>query len=245
MDEASQCWGMLSWSVGNARVIMWQAVINISKHICDIGPTFYDSYFRGFLIFFFSLGLSRLTRSLDCLLNGESQTGPAPEGNHGGTLYFWAQPGTHCSGCWTQPPQTALSLLPSDPKLCCTESCTVPGVSVDGHWRMLAKNQLEQLWRQAVTLQCPAGTVQPLGHSHSAQKGEGAAVRTASATQNTGQASLSTLASGLNLEHLSLLYPSWRETKRGTILECGSAEPQPCAGSGKVSGLRQSSLNVL
>lgn len=41
-----------------------------------------------FDFFFSSLGLSRLTRSLDCLLNGEFQPGPAPEGKHGGTLYL-------------------------------------------------------------------------------------------------------------------------------------------------------------
>lgn len=88
-----------------------------------------------FLIFFFSSGLSKLTRSLDCLLNGESQAGPAPGGNHGGTLCFWAQPGTPCSGCLTQHPQAAQTFL------CChqTPSTAVQSLvsllmGTDGCW---------------------------------------------------------------------------------------------------------------
>lgn len=42
----------------------------------------------GFFLVFFGLGLSRLTRSLDCPLKGKSQPGPSPEHYHGGMLCF-------------------------------------------------------------------------------------------------------------------------------------------------------------
>lgn len=72
---------------------MWQAVINIFKCMCDIGPIFMAVTLVP-LFFFFCLGLSRLTRSLDCLLNGKSQPGFASESYPGGNVVF-VSPATH------------------------------------------------------------------------------------------------------------------------------------------------------
>lgn len=72
---------------------MWQAVINIFKCMCDIGPVFMAVTLVP-LFFFFCLGLSRLTRSLDCLLNGKSQPGFASESYPGGNVVF-VSPATH------------------------------------------------------------------------------------------------------------------------------------------------------
>lgn len=85
--------------------------------------------------FFFCLflGLSRLTRSLDCLLSGESQPGLSPKGYHGGNVVFLSS-AIHISVC--QPHLTAQR--PASLLSCAPVTQTLPyGLSCLSWWAVM------------------------------------------------------------------------------------------------------------